>query len=93
MTGHNRIAIVLGPRGELETIVSDVPVRVFVVDDSCARDRVYEMTGPSVEIGPERMRAALRDDPIGHAHDELGTGHGPRKPSSTPSLRLVEGDH
>ena len=89
----NRIAIVLDARGEIDRIVSDAPVRVFMVCDHAPDDRVYEMTADgTVEIGPEKMRAVLRDDPIGHAHDShfLGSGHGPRKPPSRPPLNLVK---
>lgn len=89
----NRIAIVVDARGEIDRIVSDEPVRVFMICDSAPDDRVYEMSGDeTVEIGPDKMRAVLRDDPIGHANDShfLGSGHGPRKPPSRPGLNLVK---
>ncbi len=64
----NRICIVFGRDG-LRVLVSDEPVRCFTICDHIPGDRVYELS-PTVgvlEFGSERVRAVLRDGPIGRA--------------------------
>lgn len=86
----NRIVLVVNTNGDIEKIIADEEVRVFWVDDNAPSDRVYEYTPL---IGVQHVRAALRNDPIGHQYDdtELGGGYGPRKKPSRASLTIVEG--
>lgn len=54
--------------GELEYLVSpDERVRLFIVDERCPNDRVYEWTQ---RVAPSEIVAVLGDDPIGHSKDE-----------------------
>lgn len=84
----NRVVINMDAQGGF-TVYSDEPVEFFVVCDHCPQDRVYQM---GVEVGVDRVRAQLRDDPVGHRLDshELGEGYGPRKAASRPTLKVVE---
>lgn len=84
----NRVVINMDPQGCF-TITADQPVEVFVVCDFTPNDRVYQSR---IDVGVEKVRAILRDDPVGHINDDrkLGEGYGPRKPASRPSLKVVE---
>ena len=91
----NRACLVTNLNGDILMVASDEPIRFFVVNDHCPRDRVYEFTPDEegmLRIGVEHVRSILRDDPIGHMHDDchLGTGHGPRKAPASPSLKSVD---
>lgn len=85
----NRVVINMDEQGCF-TIISDEPIEVFCVADHCPDDRVYQMK--NVQIGVEKVQAQLRNDPIGHYHDNnpYGTGHGPRKPPSKRKLKVVK---
>ena len=91
----NRVCLVTNENGDIVEVASDEPIRFFVVNDHTPRDRVYEFTpgeDGNLQIGVEHVRSILRDDPVGHMHDQhrLGTGHGPRKAPSRPSLKSVD---
>ena len=88
-----RICMVFDEKGFVK-IVSDVPIRAYVVDESCSRDRVFELSN-RVEIGVGRVHQTLKDSPVGHTGDYMHPGNdygGPRKPPPKPPLRLVEDD-
>lgn len=53
--------------GEMTCHVAGEDVRVFMVDERCPGDRVYEWLSRS---GADEIRAILRDDPIGSSADE-----------------------
>lgn len=84
----NRVVINMDPQGFF-TVHSDEEIEFFVVCDHCPNDRVYQM---GAEIGPDKVRAQLRDDMIGHRNDSqpLGNGYGPRKPPSRRKFKVVE---
>ena len=39
----NRIVIKLDENGDLDTVVSDLPCRIFVLDETCIKEPVYEL--------------------------------------------------
>lgn len=84
----NRIVLNMDEQGCF-TIYSDEPIEFYLINDDCPDDRVYQM---DVEVGVEKVRAQLADDPIGHKNDDhwLGTGHGPRKAPSKRKLEVVK---
>lgn len=84
----NRVVINMDEQGGF-TVYSDEPIEFYTVADHCPNDRVYQ---GMVEVGVEKVRAQLRNDPVGHYHDDnpLGTGHGPRKPPSRRKLEVVK---
>lgn len=84
----NRVVINMDEHG-LFTVYSDEPIEFFTVCDFAPNDRVYQ---GMVEVGVEKVQAQLRNDPVGHYHDDnpLGTGHGPRKPPSRRKLEIVK---
>lgn len=84
----NRVVMNMDAQG-CWTIYSDEPIEFFCVNDHCPGDRVYQM---DVQVGIEKVRQQLRDDPVGHRHDShtFGTGHGPRKPPSKRTLEVVK---
>jgi len=86
----NRVAIVLDENGELDRVVSDEPIRCFVVDEKAPDDRVYELS-TALSVGVHEVRQCLGSEPIGHAMDDtfLGEGCGPRKSPPKPSLKPV----
>lgn len=86
----NRVVIKMDEQGGFE-VFSDEPIEVYSVCDFTPNDRVYQMT-QSVHVGVEKVQAELRNDPVGHYHDDkpLGTGHGPRKPPSKRKLEIVK---
>ena len=91
----NRVCLVTNEGGDILKVASDEPIRFFVVNDHIPNELVYELRpdgGGVLRIGVEQVRSTLRDDPVGHMHDQdrLGTGHGPRRPPTPPSLRLVD---
>jgi hypothetical protein len=71
------------------TIYSDEPIEFFCVNDHCPDDRVYQM---DVELGVEKVRAQLGDEPVGHRLDSnaFGEGYGPRKPPSKRKLTVIK---
>ena len=85
----NRVVIKMDADGGFE-IFSDEPIEVYGVCDHIPEDRVYQLT-KVVHIGVDKVQAQLRNDPVGHYHDDqlLGTGHGPRKPPSKRKLEIV----
>ena len=85
---RNRVVMNMDEQG-FWTIYSDEPIEFFCVNDHCPDDRVYQM---DVEVGVEKVRAQLREEPVGHKNDSnlLGSGHGPRKPPSKPELKVVK---
>ena len=88
----NRVCLVIDEDGHVLDVASDKPIRFFVVNDYAPDDRVYELTpGKALNFGVVQVQSILRDDPVGHANDQhiLGSGHGPRKPPSRPTLTLV----
>ncbi len=91
----NRVCLVTNEGADILKVVSDEPIRFFVINDHIPNDRVYELTpgeNAVLHIGVEHVRAVLRGDPVGHIHDQqrFGTGHGPRKAPAPPGLKLVD---
>ena len=89
----NRVCLVTNAEGDILAVASDHPVRFFLINDFVPHDRVFEFTpGNVLKIGVEHVQDILQDDPIGHKHDQtkLGSGYGPRKPPSRPTIKLVE---
>jgi hypothetical protein len=86
----NRVVIKMDEHGAIE-IFSDEPIEVYTVCDFVPEDRVYQLT-KCLHIGVEKVQAELRNDPVGHYHDDqmFGTGHGPRKPPSKRKLEVVK---
>lgn len=84
----NRIVINMDAQGGF-TVFSDEPVELFVVCDSAPNDRVYQM---EIEVGVQKVRDQLRDDPVGHKNDSniFGSGLGPRKPPSRRKFEVVK---
>lgn len=84
----NRVVMNMDAQGCWE-IYSDEPIEFFCVNDHCPDDRVYQM---DVEVGVEKVREQLRDDPVGHCMDSnaFGEGYGPRKPPSKRKLEVVK---
>lgn len=84
----NRVVMNMDEQG-FWTIFSDEPIEFFVVNDHFHSDRVYQM---EIEVGVEKVRSQLRDDPVGHANDDtlLGAGYGPRKGPSKRKLEVVK---
>jgi hypothetical protein len=84
----NRVVMNMDEQG-CWSIISDEPIEFFVVCDHCPGDRVYQM---GVEVGVEKVRAELRDDPVGHINDDnaFGAGYSPRKPPSRRKFEVVE---
>ena len=78
-----KICYVTDAKGDLVEVVSDKPIRFFMVGDHCKRDTVYELTanGPVLKIGAQHVRRKLRGHTIGHLHDDwFGAMPGRRKP-------------
>jgi hypothetical protein len=85
----NRIVIEFKSDGSIKRVISDTPVQVFMVDDNHPEDRVYELTqGHMLQVGPEKVRQSLRDDPVGHRGQTVDNL--PPKPPSRPVLKAVE---
>lgn len=84
----NRVVINMDAQGGFE-VFSDEPIEFFTVCDFAPNDRVYQ---GQVHVGVEKVQAQLRNDPVGHYHDDhkLGTGHGPQKPPSKRKLEIVK---
>jgi len=84
----NRVVMNMDDQG-CWTIYSDEPIEFFCVNDHCPGDRVYQM---DVEVGVEKVRQQLGNDPVGHINDShaLGEGYGPRKPPSKRKLEVVK---
>ncbi len=70
----NRICYVTNQQGDLLRVVSDEPIRFFVVTDDLDEDRVYELTPgfSPLFFGSDSVSNCLRDDLIGHYFDCLG---------------------
>ena len=85
-----RICMVFDQRGFVK-IVSDVPIRAYFVDESCPRDRVFELS-KTVEIGIDRVHQTLKDSPVGHTGDFMhpGNSYGPRKPHQNHRFRSLK---
>ena len=69
----NRICYVTNQKGDLLQVVSDEPIRFFIVTEDLDGDRVYELT-PGVGVlcfGNDSISDCLRDDQIGHYFDCL----------------------
>ena len=59
----NRIAIILNQYGELDRVVSDLECRVFVVDNNCVSEPVYELSEALGKFtGVQHVRLALGDN-------------------------------
>lgn len=85
----NRVAIILDADGCFDGVVADEEIEFFVVQPSCERDRVYKFS--SGQFGPQYVRMAFDNHPVGHEGDDMlggGTNYG-KKPPSRPSLSLV----
>ncbi len=69
----NRICYVTNQQGDLLRVVSDEPIRFFLVTDDLDEDRVYELTPgfSALFFGSDSVTECLRDDPIGHYFDGL----------------------
>lgn len=84
----NRVVINMAPNGSFD-VISDEPIEFYVVCDHAPDDRVYQM---EVDVGVEKVRAQIRQDPIGHINDDhlLGRGYGPRKRPSRRKFEVVK---
>lgn len=84
----NRVVMNMDEQG-CWTIYSDEPIEFFCVNDHCPDDRVYQM---EVEVGVEKVREQLGNDPVGHSMDSntFGEGYGPRKPPSKRKLEVIK---
>jgi hypothetical protein len=84
----NRIVMNMDKQGGF-TIYSDEPIEFFCVSDHCPDDRVYQM---EVEVGVDKVRQQLREDPVGHIMDDqaFGAGYGPRKPPSKRKFEVIK---
>ena len=66
MTALPTVVVHFDENGELNYLVSGADVRVLIVDDRTATDRVYEWT---TVCGPEAIAALLGADAVGSQHD------------------------
>lgn len=84
----NRVVLNMDEQGGF-VVYSDEPIEFYTVCDFAPNDRVYQ---GQVEVGVEKVRSQLRNDPIGHMNDDhvLGNGYGPRKPASKRKLEIVK---
>lgn len=83
-----RVVINMDAQGLFE-VFSDGPIEFYVVCDHCPNDRVYQI---EPDVGVEKVRAQLGNDPVGHRNDDqpLGAGYGPRKPPSKPKFEVIK---
>ena len=58
-----RVCIVFGTSGDIVDIVADEPVKILLVDQSLARERVFLCE--AVKIGREHVEKHIRGLPIG----------------------------
>ncbi len=86
-----RLCVLLDTAGNFAGVASDVPMRVYIVDEGAPMDRVYQLTeGIGVHTGVQHVTAVLGDNPVGHMNDNtllgsgLGQKHGPARPTIAP---------
>lgn len=90
-----RLCVLLDTAGYFAGVVSDVPIRVFIIDEGAPTDRVYQLTeGIGVQTGVQYVTGALGNDPVGHMNDNtlLGSGLGERRGPATPDILPVDVD-
>lgn len=93
--GAPRLCVLLDTAGYFAGVMSDVPLRVYIVDEGAPSDRVYQLTeGIGVHTGVQHVTAALRDDPVGHMNDNtiLGSGLEQRHIQAKPAIVPVDVD-
>lgn len=85
----NRVAIILDANGDFDGVVADEEIEFYVVQPSCARDRVYKYD--AVDYGPQHVQKAFDGQPVGHLNDGMmhGDGNYGKLAPSRPALSLV----
>ena len=68
----NTVCICYDGNGDLVQVASAEPIRCIVVDERTAHDRCYELRSERgvLQIGTDRVRAVLNQDPI-WTHDTI----------------------
>lgn len=94
-TNGPRLCVLLDSAGYFAGVMSDIPLRVYIIDEGAPTDRVYQLTeGIGVHTGVQHVTSALGEDPIGHMNDNtiLGSGLGQRHVHAKPAIVPVDID-